>query len=102
MLPFWDDFSSIRNGKPDNKLWEYSESVWVNDGLGINPPSLNVATFDGLDSLGKPYNVNDVLAKGYADKLISAPIRMDLVSEADRSRVFIGFFYEYSWQWRTS
>ena len=63
--------------------------------MGINPPSLNVATFDGLDSLGKPYNVNDVLAKGFADKLISAPIRMDLVSEADRSRVFMGFFYEY-------
>jgi hypothetical protein len=36
-----------------------------------------------------------VLAKGYADKLVSAPIRMDLVSEADRSRIFIAFFYEY-------
>ncbi len=94
-LPFWDDFSSVRNGKPKSKLWEYGESVWVNDGMGINPPSLNVATFDGLDSLGKPYSVNDVLAKGYADKMVSAPIRMDLVSEADRSRVFISFFYQF-------
>jgi Secretion system C-terminal sorting domain len=94
-LPFWDDFSSVRNGKPKSTLWEYGESAWVNDGMGINPPSLNVATFDGLDSLGKPYSVNDVLAKGYADKMVSAPIRMDLVNEADRSRVFISFFYQF-------
>ncbi len=95
LLPFWDDFSSVRNGKPKSTLWEYGESVWVNDGMGINPPSINVATFDGLDSLGKPYNVNDVLAKGYADKLVSAPIRMDLVSDADRTRIFVSFFYQY-------
>jgi len=95
VLPFWDDFSSVRNGKPKSNLWEYGESVWVNEGMAIHPPSLNVGTFDGLDSLGKPYNVNDVLAKGYADKLVSAPIRMDLVSEADKSRVFISFFYQF-------
>jgi hypothetical protein len=95
LLPFWDDFSSVRNGKPKSNLWQYGESVWVNEGMAIRPPSLNVATFDGLDSLGKPYNVNDVLAKGFADKLVSAPIRMDLVSEADKSRVFISFFYQF-------
>lgn len=95
ILPFWDDFSSVRNGKPQNNLWEFGQSVWINDGMAINPPSINVATFDGLDSLGKPYNVNDVLAKGYADKLVSAPIRMDLVSDADKTRIFISFFYQY-------
>lgn len=95
LLPFWDDFSSVRNGKPKSDLWEYGESVWVNDGMGINAPSLNVATLDGLDSLGNPYNVTDILAKGFADKLVSAPIRMDLVSAADRTRIFISFFYEF-------
>ena len=95
ILPFWDDFSSVRDGYPKTDLWEFGKSVWVNEGMGINPPSLNVATFDGLDSLGKPYNVNDVLAKGFADKLVSAPIRMDLVSASDRTRIFISFFYEF-------
>jgi len=95
LLPFWDDFSSVRDGYVKSDLWEYGKSVWVNEGMGINPPSLNVATFDGLDSLGKPYNVNDILAKGYADKLVSAPIRMDLVSPADRTRIFISFFYQF-------
>ena len=95
LLPFWDDFSTIRNGYVDEKLWLYGNSVWVNDGMGINPPSLNVATFDGLDSLGRPYNVNDILAKGLADKMVSAPIRTDLVTGSDRSRVFFSFFYQY-------
>ena len=95
VLPFWDDFSTVRDGYPKNDRWGFSNSVWVNEGMAINPPSLNVATFDGLDSLGKPYNVTDVLAKGFADKLTSAPIRMDLVSAADRTRIFISFFYQF-------
>lgn len=95
MLPFWDDFSSVRSGYADSTKWQYGNSVWINSGMGINPPSLNVATFDGLDSLGKPYNVNDVLAKGFADKFISAPIRMDLPSASERSAIAITFFYQF-------
>jgi len=94
-LPFWDDFSAERDGYVNPALWEYGQSVWVNSGMGINAPSLNVATLDGLDSLGKPYNVNDVLAKGYADKLISAPIRMDLPTATERLAIALTFFYEF-------
>lgn len=94
-LPFWDDFSSTRNGYPDSNRWQNSQSVWVNDGMGINAPSLYVATFDGLDSLGKPYNINDVLAKGFADKLVSLPIQLDQVPSADRAGVALSFFYQF-------
>ncbi len=94
-LPFWDDFSGVRHGYADSTKWEFGNSVWVNDGMGINPPSLNVATFDGLDSLGKPYNVNDILAKGFADKIVSAPIRMDLPSASERLAISITFFYQF-------
>lgn len=94
-LPFWDDFSTIRSGYVNPLLWQFGTSVWVNDGMGINAPSMNVATFDGLDSLGKPYNVNDVLAKGFADKLISQPIQLDLVSASERLGVALTFFYEF-------
>lgn len=94
-LPFWDDFSRSRDGYADPLLWQYGNSVWVNDGMGINAPSLNVATFDGLDSLGKPYNVNDILAKGYADKLISSPIQLNLVDASERAGVAITFFYQF-------
>lgn len=94
-LPFWDDFSTVRNGVADPAVWQYGQSVWINDGMSIHPPSLNVATFDGLDSLGRPYNVNDVLAKGYADKLISAPIRMDQVDLSLQNNIALTFFYEF-------
>lgn len=94
-LPFWDDFATIKNGVADATLWQYANSVWINSGLGINPPSLNVATFDGLDSLGKPYSVNDVLAKGFADKMVSAPLKLDEVAVANRTNVAITFFYQF-------
>lgn len=94
-LPFWDDFSAARNGYVNPATWEYGQSVWINSGMSINAPSLNVATFDGLDSLGKPYNVNDVLAKGFADKLVSAPIRLDLPTATERLAIALTFFYEF-------
>jgi hypothetical protein len=94
-LPFWDDFSFANSYVPQDSLWQFGESVWVNNGLGINPPSLGVVTFDGLDSKGKPYNVNDILAKGYADSLTSQPIQMNLVDPALRSSVFISFYYQF-------
>jgi hypothetical protein len=94
-LPFWDDFATIKNGVADPTLWEFGNSVWINSGLGINPPSLNVATFDGLDSVGRPYNVNDLLAKGFADKMVSAPLRLDEVVLSNRTNVAITFFYQF-------
>lgn len=92
-LPFFDDFTSSDTLLRDT-LWLYGNSVLLNNGLGVRPPSRNVVSFDGADSLGKPYNINDVLAKGFADKLVSQPIRMDLVSGPDRSTVFFSFFYQ--------
>lgn len=94
-LPFWDDFSLIRErGFPNDTLWENSRSIWVNDGMGIDPPTVQVATFDGLDSLGSPYNITDILAKGFADKLTSRRIRLDAVPAGGRDSVHLSFFYQ--------
>ncbi len=95
-LPFWDDFS-FTNSKdyPNDTLWQYGHSVWVNSGMGINPPTLKVATFDGIDSLGLPYNINSPVAKGVADKLVSRPLRMDLIDPSLQDSVFIFFYYQY-------
>lgn len=95
-LPFWDDFSfSNVPGFPHDTIWAYGASVSVNLGLGINPPSLGVATFDGLNAQGVPYDVNDVLAKGIADSLVSRPIAMDLVPAGERGSVFLSFYYQF-------
>ena len=93
-LPFWDDFSEAVGGAPSEERWFAGKSTWVNDGLAINPPSIFVASFDGVDSVGKPYSVNDVLAKGFADKLESHPIDLAVVPAADRASVYISFYYQ--------
>ena len=94
-LPFWDDFSfSNSKNYPHDTIWQNGKSVSLNFGEGINPPSLGVVTFDGLDSLGKPYNITDPLAKGYADSLVSRAIRLDAVPANQRDSVFLSFFYE--------
>lgn len=95
-LPFWDDFSSTKTPFPDTTTWEKNSGVWVNSGTGIDPPSLNVATFDGYDAQGKPYSVNNVLANGLADQLTSGPLKLGDVPPAERSGVYISFFYQFA------
>ncbi len=104
LLPFFDDFSGtpvfIENdpysGFPSEDLWEDSYDVWINEGLAINAPSLHVATFDGLDSAGRPYS-NQVLENGYRDMLTSRPINLttDYVGMGERPGVYLSFFYQW-------
>lgn len=97
-LPFFDDFSKPLYGLyADTLRWEDSYSVWINDGMGIHPPTINVATFDGLDSAGRAYNPNEVLLTGYTDKLISRPVDLSeaRVTVAERATVYLSFFYQW-------
>lgn len=89
-LPFWDDFSY----QPDT-LWSASATVYINEGIGINAPSRYVATFDGLNADGVPYNPNDLLLNGFTDSLISRPIRLDEVTPDQLDSVFISFYYQW-------
>ncbi len=96
-LPLWDDFSYASESlfQPYDTIWETGKSVWVNNGRGVNSPSIGVATFDGIDSVGKPYSVNDILAKGIGDRLVSRPLRMDLVDVANRASVYLSFYFQF-------
>ncbi|MGC1242030.1 MAG: T9SS type A sorting domain-containing protein [Chryseosolibacter sp.] len=98
-LPFFDDFSKTLDDKmfADTSRWENSFSVWINDGMAIHPPTINVATFDGLDSAGLAYNPNEVLLTGYTDTLTSKPIDLSeaKVSPAERPTVYLSFFYQW-------
>ena len=97
-LPFFDDFSKpLANIYADSSLWQSSYSVRINDGMAIHPPTINVATFDGLDSAGMAYNPNEVLLTGYTDQLISRPIDLSeaQVSLAERASVYLSFFYQW-------
>lgn len=99
VLPFFDDFSKPVDDTPyaDTTLWESSYTVRVNDGMAIHPPTINVATFDGLDSAGMAYNPNEVLLTGYTDQLVSRPIDLSetRLSVAERPGVYLSFFYQW-------
>jgi hypothetical protein len=98
-LPFWDDFSftpvddptDTTSNYPLDSLWENSNSTWITSSGGINAPSSNVATFDGVDSIGISYS-DQTLANGFRDKLVSRPIDLS----GTPSNIFLSFRY----QWR--
>ena len=90
-LPFWDDFSFATDNVPSAKLWEGSESVYVGDGIGKNPPSIGVASLDGVKSDGLGYGGS---SSGPTDALTSCPIDLSGLSVSDE--VFLSFFYQYA------
>jgi hypothetical protein len=99
-LPFWDDFSAPSGLFPDTLRWAQCYSVWVNNGMAINPPTINVATFDGLDSAGNAYNASDVFVTGYTDSLVSRTINLSDTGDkpvllTERNSVFLSFFFQW-------
>ena len=91
-LPFWDDFSQS-GPAPDTLLWQHGEDVFVNNTLGIAPPSLNVATFDGARADGQPHNASEEVP-GAADSLVSCPINLAEVVPSKRSTVLFSFWWQ--------
>jgi len=100
-LPFWDDFSYVNSNSlgnnryaPDSMLWASgSETVRVNTGLNINPPTIGIATFDGVDKDGRPYSSSEN-AEGLADSLVSLPINLASVPNNQRQSVYFSFFWQ--------
>lgn len=71
-------------------LWvdNYAQHSYTN---AINPFSLGVATFDGTDENGVPYNEGASTAHGVADYLTSKPIDLDFnVSD----EIYFSFLYQ--------
>ena len=91
-LPFWDDFSKAEN-VPDTALWIDSENVNINNTFGKNAPSIGVASFDGLDAFGTPYNLNAVEV-GFVDSLTSRPIDLSKVPAVQINSVYLSFFFQ--------
>jgi len=89
-LPFWDDFSTSVEF-PSIDKWANGADVWVSHGAGINPPTVNMATFDGIDGLGKPYSL-DPLSDGLTDILTSKMFDLSLYLPTDN--LFLSFYYQ--------
>ena len=96
-LPFIEDFSSY-TGNPDTLKFSDEGGVYVNNQFGKNPKSRNVATFDGLDEFGIPYDQIPVGGNpnfprnGEADYLLSLPINLDGLTKDDST------IFSFWWQ----
>ena len=72
-------------------LW-FDNYALINNTYPINPPTIGVATLDGLNQYGLPYNNSSTSAYGTADYLTSNPIDLSQNSESDS--VYLSFFFE--------
>jgi Secretion system C-terminal sorting domain len=71
-------------------LWE-EDDVFINGTYPIDPPTVGVATFEGLDRTGYPYDFDQPNAYGLCDQLTSVPIDL-LYPESDS--LYLSFFYQ--------
>jgi len=96
-LPFIDDFSrfSLPTNDPDVpaewQLWT-DNTARITTAMAINAPTLGVATLDGLDRTGYPYDFSSEFAYGSADTLTSCPI--DLAGRTAEDSVKLIFHYQ--------
>jgi hypothetical protein len=92
-LPFWDDFSTS-TGLLDTTWWVPGSQVQIlpRPGNGILPPTINVATFDGVDAMGIPYSVTDT--DGPVDSLVSQPIDLTQVPTSLQATIYLSFFFQ--------
>ena len=79
-LPFFDDFS-YNSPVANINLWQKS-SVFVNRTYPINPVSIGVATFDGLDEYGFARNFFQANPSAPSDTLLSQEIDLLAVDTA--------------------
>jgi Secretion system C-terminal sorting domain len=84
-LTFMDDFS-YQEGYPNRVNW-LDDRAFVNNTMSFNPPSRGMATFDGLNETGRPYNggygVSDVLTSAYLD-----------LSGSTKDTLFLSYYVE--------
>lgn len=74
-----------------NTNWVDNNAYW-NTTYPVFPPSIGVATLDGLNQFGLPYNKTSPTTVGIADYLTSKPINLGGLSVADS--VYLSFYYQ--------
>lgn len=92
-LPFVDDFS-YAGPYPDASKWINSNSVFVNNGFGLHPKTIGVATFDGLDKNGYPINLLTSIGSWPSDTLLSKPFYLDSTKVLPSDSVYLSFYFE--------
>jgi hypothetical protein len=88
---FQDSITVFFSHETDLTKYWVDGSVFHNYTAAVNPWTLGVATFDGLDEFGYPYAIGTVLS-GYADYLTSKTI--DLSSYTPSDSIYMSFLVQ--------
>ncbi|WP_338792483.1 T9SS type A sorting domain-containing protein [Bernardetia sp. MNP-M8] len=91
-LPFFEDFSTTSVGMADSAKWIKGSGVFINNGIPLNPPTKNVATFDGVAANGKPYDQLFPTRQGLGDTLTSQRFDLTLVDPSEE--LFFSFMVQ--------
>ena len=89
-LPFFEDFTNYETF-PNPLKWK-DALVYINNSFPINTISRGVATFDGLNTFGVPYDSVNKYAAIYADSLTSQII--DLSNYTPNDSIYLSFYYQ--------
>jgi hypothetical protein len=81
---------NFATGQPGT-LW-FDDYAYINNTFPVNPPTIGVATLDGLNQYGLPYNNSSPGNYGTADYLTSNPINISSYIESDS--LYLSFFFE--------
>lgn len=79
------------NGGPTPLILWQDDDVYINGTYPVDPPTIGVATFDGLARTGYPYDFANYSAYGRADKLTSVPINLEYPAS---DSIYLSFFYQ--------
>ena len=76
-------------GSGQNGLWsDFEQNVFLNNTFPIAQPTIGVATFDGLNHKGMPYNFS-IVSNGRADYLTSKPLNLNFATPR-----YLSFFWQ--------
>ena len=79
----------INSFYPDSNLWQ-DNSVFINRNYGVNPITIGVATFDGLNSNGRAY---DMTFTG-TDSENADTLSSQLIDLSDADTAYFMFYYQ--------
>lgn len=83
-------FDRVRMGALPGLWMNRKKSVFLNSTFPVNPPTIGVATFDGLAWNGRPYNFIPS-SYGSADTLTSKPINLNY---SPLTGAYLSFYYQ--------
>lgn len=83
-LPFFDDFTTPREGAPNPLKWMPTGGAFVSNRLAIQPLTRGAATLDGLRANGQSYSGQVNILYGAIDSLVSQPINLSGLTANDQ------------------